>query len=57
VQDKSDLGTAEEPALTEPLRYYINARVQHIVALMDCNVTQSQLALASGWDAAAPRAP
>jgi multidrug efflux system outer membrane protein len=57
VQDQIDLGTAEEPALTEPLRYYINARVQHIVALMDCNVTQSQLALASGWDAAAPRAP
>ena len=49
-----DLGTADEKALVEPLRAYINARAQHLVAIMDCNVTQSQLALASGWDAAAP---
>ncbi len=54
VTGQIDLGTADEKALVEPLRAYINARAQHLVAIMDCNVTQSQLALASGWDAAAP---
>jgi outer membrane protein TolC len=55
VQDRIDLGTEDERALTEPLRAYVNARAQHLVAIMDCNLTQSQLALASGWDSAAPR--
>ncbi len=54
VNGQIDLGTADEKALVEPLRAYINARAQHLVAIMDCNVTQSQLALASGWDSAAP---
>ena len=54
VNTQIDLGTADEKALVEPLRAYINARAQHLVAIMDCNVTQSQLALASGWDTAAP---
>jgi outer membrane protein, multidrug efflux system len=54
VEDRIDLGTEDEKALTEPLRAYVNARAQHLVAILDCNVSQSQLALASGLDAAAP---
>jgi outer membrane protein, multidrug efflux system len=54
IEDQIDLGTQDEKALYEPLRAYVNARAQHLVAIMDCNVTQSQLALASGLDAAAP---
>jgi hypothetical protein len=54
VDGQIDLGTADEKALAEPLRAYINARAQHLVAIMDYNLAQSQLALASGWDAAAP---
>jgi outer membrane protein TolC len=57
IQDQIDLGTQDERALTEPLRAYVNARAQHLVAIMDYNLTQSQLALASGWDSAAPRDP
>lgn len=54
VNGQIDLGTADEKALVEPLKAYINARAQHLVAIMDYNVTRSQLALASGWDASAP---
>ena len=54
VDAQIDLGTSDEKALTEPLRAYINARTQHLLAIMDYNLTQSQLALASGWDSAAP---
>ncbi|HXX66598.1 MAG TPA: TolC family protein [Polyangiaceae bacterium] len=54
VQDSIDLGTSDERALLDPLRVYGNARVQHLYALMDYNVTMSNLALASGWDSAAP---
>jgi multidrug efflux system outer membrane protein len=54
VEDQVDLGTAEEGALLEPLRAYGSARVRHLYALMDYNVAMSNLALASGWDAAAP---
>jgi len=54
VNGQMDLGTADEKALTEPLKAYINARAMHLVAIMDYNLAQSQLALASGWDAAAP---
>jgi outer membrane protein TolC len=56
VQDHIDLGTWDERQLLEPLRAYGNARVQHLYALMDYNVTMSSLALASGWDSAAPTA-
>jgi outer membrane protein TolC len=56
VQDHIDLGTWDERQLLEPLRAYGNARVQHLYALMDYNVTMSGLALASGWDSAAPTA-
>src|SRR5580658_8706447 len=56
VQDHIDLGTWDEKQLLEPLRAYGNARVQHLYALMDFNVTMSSLALASGWDSAAPTA-
>ncbi len=54
VQDHIDLGTWDEKALMWPLRQYANARVQHLQALMDYNVTMSNLAMVSGWDSAAP---
>jgi len=54
VDGQIELGTLDEKALAEPLRAYINARAQHLLAILDCNLTQSQLALASGWDSAAP---
>jgi multidrug efflux system outer membrane protein len=54
VQDHIDLGTWDERALMEPLRAYGNARVQHLYSLMDYNIAMSNLALASGWDSAAP---
>jgi multidrug efflux system outer membrane protein len=54
VQDHIELGTWDERALMEPLRAYGNARVQHLYALMDYNIAMSSLALASGWDSAAP---
>jgi multidrug efflux system outer membrane protein len=54
VQERIDLGTADERALLEPLRSYGSARVQHLTALMDYNVAMSNLAFASGWDTAAP---
>jgi hypothetical protein len=54
VQDQIDLGTKNENAMNEPIRVYVNARVNHIYALMDLNVSMSELARVSGWDAAAP---
>lgn len=54
VQDHIDLGTLDERALLEPLKAYGNARIAHLQALMDLNVTMSNLALVSGWDSAAP---
>jgi outer membrane protein TolC len=55
VQDHIDLGTWNETSLNFPLRNYLNARVQHLIALMDYNVAMSNLAMVSGWDSAAPR--
>jgi outer membrane protein TolC len=55
AQDHIDLGTWNETALNFPLRNYLNARVQHLTALMDYNVAMSNLAMVSGWDSAAPR--
>jgi multidrug efflux system outer membrane protein len=54
VQDAIDLGTQDERALNEALRNYVSSRVNHLFALMDYNIALSQLALASGWDSAAP---
>lgn len=54
VQDAIDLGTKDERALTEPLRAYVNARINHIYAIMDYSVAMSELARVTGWDAAAP---
>jgi outer membrane protein, multidrug efflux system len=54
TQDHIELGTWDETKLLEPLRAYGNARVQHLQALMDLNVTLSNLAMVSGWDSAAP---
>lgn len=54
VQDAIDLGTKDEKALLEPLRAYVYARANHVVALMDTNLTMSELARVTGWDAAAP---
>jgi outer membrane protein, multidrug efflux system len=54
IQDGIDLGTKDERALMEPLRAYVNARVNHIYALMEINIALSDLARTSGWDSAAP---
>ncbi|MFO0674215.1 MAG: TolC family protein [Polyangiaceae bacterium] len=54
VQDAIDLGTKDERALTEPLRAYVNARLNHINALMDYSIALSELARVTGWDQAAP---
>lgn len=54
VQDAIDLGTKDERYLLEPLRSYVFARANHVVALMDTNLTLSELARVTGWDAAAP---
>jgi outer membrane protein TolC len=54
VQDAVELGTKNERDLMEPLRAYVDARVNHVFSLMDLNVAQSELARVSGWDAAAP---
>jgi outer membrane protein TolC len=54
VSDAIDLGTKDEKALNEPLRAYMDARVNHIYSLMDFNIALSDLARASGWDSAAP---
>jgi outer membrane protein TolC len=54
AQDHIDLGTWDENYLVEPLRLYAGARINHLQALMDYNVTMSALAQASGWDNAAP---
>lgn len=54
VQDAIDLGTKNENAMNEPIRVYVNSRVNHVYALMDYNVALSELARVSGLDAAAP---
>ncbi|MGO8994880.1 MAG: TolC family protein [Polyangiaceae bacterium] len=54
VQNQIDLGTKQEKDLVEPLRAFVDARVNHVTALMDLNVSLSDLARTSGWDAAAP---
>jgi hypothetical protein len=54
VQDAIDLGSKDERALLEPLRTYVDARINHVWALYDSNLTMSDLARATGWDAAAP---
>jgi outer membrane protein TolC len=54
VQNQIDLGTKQEKDLVEPLRAYVDARANHVTALMDLNVALSDLARTSGWDAAAP---
>jgi len=56
IQDAIDVGAQDERALTEPLRTYAFQRGSHLVALQDVNVQMSWLALASGWDSAAPTA-
>ena len=54
IQDAIDLGTKDERSLIEPLRAYVNARINHTQSLMDLNVAMSDLARVSGWDSAAP---
>jgi len=54
VQDAIDLGEKDEKALIEPLRNYLDSRVNHVYALMDYNIALSELARVSGWDSAAP---
>lgn len=54
VQDAIDLGTKDERSLIEPLRAYVNSRVQHVLSLMDYHVALGELARISGWDSSAP---
>jgi multidrug efflux system outer membrane protein len=54
VDDAIDLGTKDERALNEPLRAYVNARVNHVYALMEMNVAFSDLARVTGVDDVAP---
>lgn len=54
VQSAMDLGTKDERALMEPLRWYVNTKFEHNRALMDLNIALSELARVSGWDSAAP---
>jgi outer membrane protein TolC len=54
IDDDIDLGTKDERALNEPLRAYVNARVNHVYALMDLNVAFSDLARVTGVDDIAP---
>ena len=54
IQNQIDVGEKQEKDLVEPLRAYVDARVNHVSALMDLNVSLSDLARTSGWDAAAP---
>jgi outer membrane protein TolC len=52
--DHINFGSKDERALIEPLRALVNTRVAHLYALMDLNVTMSELARVTGWDEAAP---
>lgn len=54
VQDSIDLGTKDERALMEPLRVFVDTRLNHMTALMEYHLALSDLARVSGWDAAAP---
>lgn len=54
VQDSIELGTRDQRALLEPVRYYVDARSQELWALHDLNVQMSELARMTGWDNAAP---
>lgn len=54
TQDAIDLGTKDERFLTEPLRAFVFARAGHAQSLMDFNITISELARVTGWDAVAP---
>lgn len=54
TQDAIDLGTKDEAFLLEPLRALVTARAFHAQALMDLNITLSELARVTGWDAVAP---
>jgi len=54
VQDAIGLGSKDERALTEPLRAYVNARINHLYAMFDLSIALSELARVSGWDRAAP---
>jgi len=55
VQDAIDIGTKDERFLIEPLRAYVFARANHAQALMDYNLSLSELARVTGWDAVAPK--
>jgi outer membrane protein TolC len=54
VTDAIDIGAKDERALIEPLRFYMNSRSSHLVAILDYNIALADLARVSGWDSAAP---
>jgi outer membrane protein, multidrug efflux system len=54
TQDAIDVGSKDERFLIEPLRNFVVARANHLQSLMDLNLTMSELARVTGWDAIAP---
>jgi outer membrane protein, multidrug efflux system len=55
MRDAVELGTRDDRAVVEPLRYHLNARAEHIRALFDLHVALSELARVTGWEDVAPR--
>ena len=53
VQAEVERGAKDTGALTEPLQYYLDARVNHLTALVDYDVALAELARVTGWDGAA----
>ncbi|WP_394848851.1 TolC family protein [Pendulispora brunnea] len=53
VQGEVERGAKDTAALTEPLQLYLEARVNHLYALVDYDIALAELARVTGWDAAA----
>ncbi|WP_394838303.1 TolC family protein [Pendulispora rubella] len=53
VQGEVERGAKDTAALTEPLQLYLDARVNHLYALLDYDIALAELARVTGWDAAA----
>ncbi len=54
VENAIDLGTKDERHLLEPLQRYVDARFNHMQALMDLNVAAAELGRATGFDEGVP---
>lgn len=55
VQQGIDIGLGDDEDLIEPSKEYALKRFSRMAATFDYNVALSKLALATGWDAVAPR--